>query len=342
MYAVLDTETTGRKIREKSIIEIAIYYFDGKEITDRFISSKMLSRAPKFHLFAKRIVEITKDCILVGHNVDFDYRMLKMEFKRLGFDYERETLCTIELSKILIPDAPSYKLEKLGSFLKVPFFQKHRAYGDALATLEIFKLLLQKDSEKRILNKLLHKKKSNKQKWSILIDPLPDEIGVLYIYDKNKKIIYLKAAKNIQKQVVNLLVNEKKRAVELQKNIVEIFYETTNNYLIALLKEESEIEKTSPVFNEKTNYKKKIFPIAKYIKEDVVIINEGLIHNKNSFIFLEKGICVGYGYFSLNLQIENKTQLKRIMTPIKSNNKLQREIQNYINSRKKINLINIF
>ena len=109
MYAILDIEATGGKLGEESIIEIAIYKFDGLEIVDQFISlvnpekkidqfvqklthitDKMVLTAPKFHEIAKRIVEITDDCILVGHNVMFDYRMLVQEFERLGYSYKKD------------------------------------------------------------------------------------------------------------------------------------------------------------------------------------------------------------------------------------------------------------
>ena len=84
------------------------------------INSKMLRSAPKFYEVAKRIVEITEDCILVAHNAQFDYRILKTEFRRLGFDFERENLCTVELSKKLIPDLPSYSLGKTCAFFRHP------------------------------------------------------------------------------------------------------------------------------------------------------------------------------------------------------------------------------
>ena len=73
----------------------------------------MLKNAPKFYEVAKRIVEITEGCVVVAHNAQFDYRILTTEFKRLGFEFDRETLCTVELAKTLIPDLPSYSLGKL-------------------------------------------------------------------------------------------------------------------------------------------------------------------------------------------------------------------------------------
>ena len=152
MYAILDIETTGGKYNEEGITEIAIYKYDGHEIVDQFISlinpereiqpfvvnltginSNMLRSAPKFYEVAKRIVEITEGCILVAHNAQFDYRILCMEFRRLGFEYERPTLCTVELAKDLIPNQPSYSLGKLVRSLGIPVADRHRASGDATA-----------------------------------------------------------------------------------------------------------------------------------------------------------------------------------------------------------------
>jgi DNA polymerase-3 subunit epsilon len=123
MYAILDIETTG-EFNEEGITEIAIYKFDGHEIVDQFISlvnpeipiqpfvvkltginNTMLQGAPKFFEVAKRIIEMTNDCIVVAHNASFDYRILRTEFRRLGYDFEARTLCTVELSKLL-PEQP--------------------------------------------------------------------------------------------------------------------------------------------------------------------------------------------------------------------------------------------
>ena len=170
MYAILDIETTGGKYNEEGITEIAIYKYDGHEVVDQFISlvnpereiqpfvvnltginSNMLRHAPKFYEVAKRIVEITEDCIVVAHNAQFDNRILKTEFRRLGFDFERKTLCTVELAKDLIPGQTSYSLGKLVRSLGIPVTDRHRASGDALATVKLFKMLLDKDTSKNII-----------------------------------------------------------------------------------------------------------------------------------------------------------------------------------------------
>ena len=137
MYAILDIETTGGKFNEEGITEIAIYQFDGHQITDQFVSlvnpekpiqpfvvnltkitQKMLVNAPKFYEVAKRIVEITTDCVVVAHNASFDYRILQTEFRRLGFEFNRSSLCTVSLSKKLIPEMKSYKIRQTGSFFR--------------------------------------------------------------------------------------------------------------------------------------------------------------------------------------------------------------------------------
>ncbi|HEX8577535.1 MAG TPA: 3'-5' exonuclease, partial [Flavobacterium sp.] len=161
MYAILDIETTGGQFNEEGITEIAIYKFDGHEITDQFISlinpeipiqpfvakltginNEMLRLAPKFFEVAKRIIEITQDCIIVAHNTVFDYRILRTEFRRLGYDFQSKTICTVELAQKLLPEQPSYSLGKLVRALGIPMADRHRASGDALATVKLFKMLL--------------------------------------------------------------------------------------------------------------------------------------------------------------------------------------------------------
>lgn len=170
MYAIVDIETTGGKYNEEGITEIAIYQHDGQKVTDQFISlvnperaiqpfvekltginSKMLRNAPRFFEVAKRIIEITENCLIVAHNADFDYRILRTEFKRLGYNFERNSLCTVTLSQKMMPEMESFKLGILVRSLGIPISDRHRAQGDALATVKLFELLLEKDSNKEIL-----------------------------------------------------------------------------------------------------------------------------------------------------------------------------------------------
>ena len=202
MYTIVDLEATGGKFNEESIIEIAIYKFDGVSITDQFISlvnpekeihpyvekltgisSKMLKTAPKFHEIAKRVIEITSDSVLVAHNAQFDYRILQLEFKRLGFDFSMKSICTVILSQELLPDQQSYKLGRLSRSLGIPIKDRHRASGDALATVELFKILLEKDVKQEIIRKSIVEFPGEKMDniFKDVIDNLNENTGVFYI-----------------------------------------------------------------------------------------------------------------------------------------------------------------
>ncbi len=281
MYAILDIESTGGQYNEEGIMEIAIYRFDGHEIVDRFMSlvnpereiqpfvskltginNKMLRTAPKFHEVAKRIVEITDEAVIVAHNAQFDYRILRTEFRRLGYDFQRRTLCTVDLSKKLLPEAESHSLGKLVRSLGIPMSDRHRANGDALATLQLFKLLLTKDSDKTIVKEVLREAEHGELSPNQLqmVSELPHKTGVYYMHDKYGEIIFLGKTKDIQKRVNQHFTNVGQLARKLQKETKKVTFELTGSELIAVLKEYQEVKQTKPKFNHIT--KKQLFSHA--------------------------------------------------------------------------------
>ena len=270
IYAILDIETTGGKYNEEGITEIAIYRFDGHEVVDQFISlinpereiqpfvvnltginSNMLRNAPKFYEVAKRIIEITEDCIVVAHNADFDYRILKTEFNRLGYNYQRKALCTVSLSQQLIPEQPSYSLGKLSKSLGIPMIDRHRANGDAWATVQLFKILLNKDSGKSIIKNsvLTDKKETLAGNLKQILEDLPSRTGVYYIHDTSGNIIYIGKSRNIKKRVNQHFTGTNSKSKKIQLEVASVTYETTGSELIALLKESEEIKKNKPLLN---------------------------------------------------------------------------------------------
>ncbi|WP_413998466.1 exonuclease domain-containing protein [Flavobacterium sp. W1B] len=278
MYAILDIETTGGQFNEEGITEIAIYKFDGHEIVDQFISlvnpeipiqpfvvkltginNAMLHSAPKFFEVAKRIIEITNDCVLVAHNADFDYRILRTEFRRLGYDFNLKTLCTVELSKKLLPEQASHSLGKLVRALGIPMADRHRASGDAMATVKLFKMLLEKDLEKEIVKELIKTEvqKGIAPKLLNIIESLPSKIGVYYIHNELGKIIFIGKSKNIKKRVNQHFTGITRSAKKIQAEVFTVTYEETGSELIAILKEMQEIKVNKPIYNRmsrKNNY----------------------------------------------------------------------------------------
>ncbi len=287
MYAILDIETTGGQFNEEGITEIAIYKFDGHEIVDQFISlvnpekpiqpfvvkltginNEMLKGAPKFHEIAKRIVEITNDCIFVAHNVSFDYRVLRTEFRRLGYDFNCKNLCTVELSQKLMPEQPSHSLGKLVRALGIPMADRHRATGDALATVKLFKMLLDKDVEKTILTELIKSEieKGIAPNLRDIMESMPSTTGVYYIHNINGKLIYIGKSKNIRKRINQHFTGTDKKSLKIQAEVYTVTYEETGSELIALLKESEEIKINKPIFNRAQ--RKSLFNLALYIEPD--------------------------------------------------------------------------
>lgn len=211
----------------------------------------MLRSAPKFYEVAKRIVEITENCIIVAHNSSFDYRILKTEFKRLGFPYKRKTLCTVELSKQLIPDMESYSLGKLARALGIPVSDRHRANGDAMATVKLFKMLLNKDLDKVIIKDAVKvEKKSNiAPNLKNIIEELPSDTGVYYIHNEKGDIIYIGKSNNIRKRITQHFTGTNSKSKKIQRLVSAVTYEKTGSELVALLKESAEIKKNKPIFN---------------------------------------------------------------------------------------------
>lgn len=211
----------------------------------------MLKNAPKFYEVAKRIVEITEDCIIVAHNSSFDYRILKTEFKRLGFPFKRKTLCTVELSKQLIPDMESYSLGKLTRALGIPIVDRHRANGDAVATVKLFKMLLHKDLDKTIIKDAVKIEQKSKIAPNLkdIISDLPSETGVYYIHNAKGDIIYIGKSKNIRKRITQHFTGSNSKSKKIQTLVHTVTYEKTGSELAALLKESEEIKKNKPLFN---------------------------------------------------------------------------------------------
>jgi DNA polymerase-3 subunit epsilon len=295
LYAILDIETTGGQYNEEGITEIAIYKYDGHEVVDQFISlinpekpiqpfvvkltginNAMLRSAPKFYEVAKRIVEITEGCIIVAHNAQFDYRVLRTEFERLGYTFERQTLCTVELSQKLMPEQPSHSLGKLVRALGIPMSDRHRATGDALATVQLFKLLLSKDVEKEILKSLIKtdSKKGISPKLLDLLNGIPSVTGLYYIYKENGDLIYLGKSRNIKKRLNQHFTGTSRKSKKIQREAFTITYEETGSELIALLKECQEIKVNKPVYNRAQ--KKTVYPLSIYTEKD----SEGFIRLK--------------------------------------------------------------
>lgn len=287
MYTIIDIETTGGSYKTGKITEVAIYKFDGEKIVDEFVSlinpevyippyivqltgitNEMVEDAPRFFEVAKQIVEITEDTVFVAHNAPFDYGFIRAEFASLGFTFERLTLCTVKLSRKLIPGQPSYSLGNICSTFGIENSARHRAAGDALATVELFRILLAKNSGIIIPDDPYGRFSADSLHPSLTIEfikSLPDDTGVYYFHNEDGDVIYVGKSKSIKKRVLTHLGNPKtKKGIELKQKTADITYVLTGSELVALLKESDEIKTIKPQYNRAQKKPKNSFGLYSY------------------------------------------------------------------------------
>lgn len=273
MFAIIDIETCGGKYEFKKgrITEICILLHDGLQVTEKFttlinpecyispyytnitsITNEMVVNAPKFHEVAQKIWQMTEGRIFVAHNVGFDYGFIRDEFASLGAKFKRETLCTVRLSRKLIPGKISYSLGTLCESLGIPNEARHRAEGDAVATAKLFDLLMQlKSMNPQYKNQGVEElmtRRIDKMKQYIL-DKLPEECGVYYFLNKNKEIIYIGKSVNAYNRALGHFNSKEHKGKKMLNDLYQADFTATGSELIALLMEAEEIKKHKPKYN---------------------------------------------------------------------------------------------
>ncbi|MUU77046.1 exonuclease domain-containing protein [Winogradskyella endarachnes] len=292
MYTIIDVETTGQTNR---MTEISVFKFDGRQVVDEFtslinpeafipqhitaltgIDASMVAAAPTFTEVAEDILSITQDTIFVAHNVNFDYNVIQGEFKRIGQEFTRKKLCTVRLSRKLIPGHRSYSLGKLCKALNIDLVDRHRARGDAEATVILFKLLLQQPNAEEVFKEFLNKNSREstlppnlpKEKF----EALPTTPGIYYFKNKKGKVIYVGKAINIKKRVLSHFYSKTKKSLEMVRETGDIDFESSGSELIALLMEDAAIKHYFPIYNKVAKRAIQSFSIFSY--ED----RKGILH----------------------------------------------------------------
>jgi DNA polymerase-3 subunit epsilon len=280
MYAIIDVETTGGSFTSERLTEIAVYLHDGNKIVDEFstlinpeqpipymitritgISNEMVADAPRFCEIARRIVEMTEGAVFVAHNASFDYNFVRHEFKRLGYTYKRPTLCTVKLSRKLLPGHNSYSLGKLCHSLGIQIENRHRAAGDALATTKLFEMLINIDRYGI----------EQQSAFSIpeMLREVPEETGVYYIHDEDGRVVYIgKSINMFERLLQHYRNNDTQKAIKLRDHMTAVSYECTGSELVALLLESDEIKKHKPLFNRQQRRSVFSFGLFSYIDEN--------------------------------------------------------------------------
>ncbi len=273
MFAIVDIETTGGYASANGITEIAIAVYDGQKIVDYFdtlvnplvgippyiqsltgITNAMVSQAPLFEEIAARVYELLREKVFVAHNVNFDYSFVKFHLARCGFDLDCKKLCTVRLGRKIFPGQHSYSLGNLCRSLSIEIEQRHRAGGDARATVKLFEQLLCNDGAGEINLMLKGKAKDQHLPPNLpaeKVTNLPACPGVYYFHNVKGKVIYVGKAKDLRKRVASHFSNNKtgKQKQEFLRNIYDITYQECGSELMAFILESIEIKRLWPLYN---------------------------------------------------------------------------------------------
>jgi DNA polymerase-3 subunit epsilon len=288
MYAIVDIETTGGYAENHRVTEIAVFHHDGIRITDQFhtlinpgrnvpqfitgltgITTQMVREAPSFEEVAEEIHSWLKDKIFIAHNAHFDYSFIKKEFEEVGIAWSPKKLCTVRLSRKIVPGLHSYSLGRLAESLGIKISDRHRAGGDAHATAKIFDVLLRRDQ-----NGIIEKALKRNSGETILppnlpkedFDKLPAHAGVYYFHDARGNVIYVGKAINIKKRIAGHFTGEAREwnRSNIRNEIHHISFELTGNELIALILESQEIRRLWPKYNLAQKFKVEEWGIYDY------------------------------------------------------------------------------
>ncbi len=294
-FSIVDIETTGSGIQGNKITEIAIFRLEKGQVTDEFtslvnpgcdipyfitaltgIDGNMVRNAPSLAEVAPAIQQITEGSVFVAHSVNFDYHVIKNEFRELGLEFSRKRLCTVRLSRKVFPGLHSYSLGKLCTSLEIPLTDRHRARGDAKATVSLFNKILKSDGANTIIENFLN---ARSQEATLppglpraVYEQLPSKPGVYYFKNSSGAIIYVGKAKNIKKRVLSHFYEKADKEVRMCRQTTDIDFELSGSELVALLMESAAIKKLYPIYNRAQ--KRHIPQFALFSYED----RKGILH----------------------------------------------------------------
>lgn len=290
MYAIVDLETSGPHPSRDRIIEVAVLVHNGKRVVETFsslvnplvrvppfiqsftgIRQSLLDQAPVFEDIMEQILALTEDKIFVAHNVGFDYGFLRETFRQHGKLFKRRQLCTVRLSRKVIPDMPSYSLGKLCDALDIKLLDRHRAFGDAEATARLMDIILRSSGQKEIEAMIKDEMKDVRLPKLInrsVVDELPDTAGVYYFHNAKNQVIYVGKSKTIRKRVLAHFSGKDKirKGLAMKDQIHHISYWESGTELMALVKESEEIKRLMPFYNRSQKRKKLRYGL--YVEKD--------------------------------------------------------------------------
>jgi DNA polymerase-3 subunit epsilon len=274
-FCVLDLETTGGSPADDRICEIGAVKVRGGEVLGTFhtlvdpgraippfitmltgLTDAIVRPAPTVEAVLPSLVEFLRGTVFVGHNVRFDAAFLDAAFEREGFPrLAGPRVCTAALARRLVHDqVPDCRLSTLASRLRLDHQPSHRAFADALATVDLLHLLLERASGLGVfalddLVALPRQAGSPSAAKLRLTEHLPRSPGVYAFRGGQGKVLYVGRATNLRARTRSYFADGRRAIGGLLRATVAIDHLVCSSTLQATALEARLLQRLAPPAN---------------------------------------------------------------------------------------------
>lgn len=285
-FCVLDIETTGLNPSIDRITEIAaVRVRDGAKEDELHLlldpqmeiphhvkvltglNTPMLEGQKRFEEVVDELADFLEDHTIVAHQAHFDVNFLKEEFKRAERVFQYKSICTLRLSRRILPMLRGYTLAHVCQYMGIVNPLPHRAWGDAHATMQVFQGLLGLGAYPIIEEELKKRDERAYIPQGVSTDVwqnIPNASGVYYFSNKDGKVIYVGKAKNLAKRIPQHFKGSGYRAMQLRRLVHDVQFTLTGSEIIASLLEDSEIRRLWPEWNRAQKFRSVWYGVVSY------------------------------------------------------------------------------
>ncbi len=289
-YTVVDLETTGLKPQGNGITEVCCLRLQDGRVTDRFstlvnpglpippfiqsmtgITDAMVRDAPAFGEVIPSLLAFLGDSVLVAHNAPFDLSFLNYGLYCHGHrSLHNPVVDTCRLARRLLPGLPRASLDAVTQHLGISVEDRHRAAGDAEATVAVLLRLLALCGERGVesdaqLMALMASGRRREEaetpapkgdraaRVAVLAErarSLPDAPGVYIMRSSSGRVLYVGKAISLRRRLASYFTDRvPSRTKRLLGQVETIEHLQLGSELEALLEESRLIKQHQPHFN---------------------------------------------------------------------------------------------
>jgi DNA polymerase III subunit epsilon len=274
-FCVLDLETTGGSPTDDRICEVGALKVRGGQVLGALhtlvdpergippfitmlngLTDAVVHAAPTIGAVLPSLLEFAQGTVIVGHNIRFDISFLDAACERLGYArLVHPRVCTAALGRRLLHDqVPDFRLSTLASRLRLDHQPSHRAFEDALATVDLLHVLLERAAglgtfaldDLLVLHRQAGSPSAAKLK---LTEHLPRSPGVYAFRAGTGKVMYVGKATNLRARVRSYFADGRRTVAGLLRSTTAVDHLVCTSTLEAAVVEARLLQRLAPPSN---------------------------------------------------------------------------------------------